>query len=155
MRRAEGESEQLALSDAATTLFDECRMVLPGVQATFGFQLIAVFQQKFGEQLDKPFQYLHFAALMLVAISAALIMTPAAYHRIQGARRVSERFIRISSRLLLIALAPLAAGLSLDIFLLGKLVLDRELLAAILAAAVFGVMVFMWYGFPRVAGHSE
>lgn len=130
-------------------------MVLPGVQAIFGFQLMVVFQQKFGEELDKPYQLLHLAALVLVAIAAAVIMAPAAYHRMQGARHVTERFIRISSRLLLFALAPLALGLSLDVFLLGKLVLDRDAIAATLALFVFGVMVFMWYVFPRAARHDS
>lgn len=155
MNRGEGEREELKLSDAASTLVEECRMVLPGVQAIFGFQLMVVFQQKFGEEFDKPYQYLHLAALVLVAISAAVIMAPAAYHRIRGAREVSDRFIRISSRLLLIALAPLAIGLSLDVFLLGKLVLDNHALAAVLALVVFGVMVFMWYLFPHVADRGR
>lgn len=151
MKESHGDRETLKLSDAATTLVDECRMVLPGVQAIFGFQLMVVFQQKFGEELDKPFQYLHLAALLLVAISAAIIMAPAAYHRIHGAREVTDRFIRISSRLLLVALGPLAVGLSLDVFLLGKLVIGQQALAILLAAAVFGVMIFMWYLFPHVA----
>jgi Protein of unknown function (DUF2889). len=154
MNTPRGESEQLKLSQAATTLVDECRMVLPGVQAIFGFQLMVVFQQKFGEQLDKPYQCLHLAALVLVAIAAAVIMAPAAYHRMQGARHVTERFIRVSSRLLLIALGPLALGLSLDVFLLGKLVLGNDGIAVVLAGFVFAVMVFMWYVFPRAARHA-
>lgn len=35
--------EELPLSQAAQHLLEECRMVLPGIQALFGFQLIAVF----------------------------------------------------------------------------------------------------------------
>ena len=151
MNASRGERQELKLSEAAQTLIEECRMVLPGVQATFGFQLMVVFQQKFGEELDKPYQLLHLAALMLVAISAALIMAPAAYHRIHGPREVSDHFIRLSSRLLLYALGPLALGLSLDVFLLGKLVLGRDAIAAALGAFVFGVMVFMWYAFPHAA----
>jgi hypothetical protein len=151
MSRGQDERAELTLADAASTLLDECRMVLPGVQAIFGFQLMVVFQQTFGEKLDKSDQCLHLAALVLVAIAAAVIMTPAAYHRIHGPREVSDHFIRLSSRLLLFALAALAAGLALDVFILGKLVLERELLAAALAAGVFGVTVFMWYLFPRAA----
>ena len=41
------EHERVKLSQAASYLLDECRMVLPGVQAIFGFQLIAVFNQRF------------------------------------------------------------------------------------------------------------
>jgi hypothetical protein len=145
------ERERLRLSQAASTLVDECRMVLPGVQAIFGFQLMVVFQQRFAGEFARGEQYLHLAALVLVAISAALIMAPAAYHRIHGAREVSETFIRISSRLLLLALAPLAVGLSLDIFLLGKLIAGSQGVAGAIALGVFAIMVFMWYLFPRVA----
>lgn len=155
MNEHHGESEKLKLSDAASTLVDECRMVLPGVQAIFGFQLMVVFQQKFGEEFDKPHQYLHLAAMVLVSIAAAVIMAPAAYHRIHGAREVNDRFIRISSRLLLFALAPLAVGLSLDVFLLGKLVMDNQGIAAVLGLAVFSVMIFMWYLFPHVADRGR
>jgi hypothetical protein len=130
-------------------------MVLPGVQTIFGFQLIAVFQQRFKEDLDRPEQWLHLGALTLVALAAATIMAPAAYHRIHGAREVTSTFIRVSSRLLLFALAPLALGLSLDIFLLGKLVLGQSYVPAFLAAAVFLFMAYMWYLLPRTNGRRR
>jgi hypothetical protein len=44
--------EHLPLSKAAQLLLEECRMVLPGIQALFGFQLIAVFNARFAERLD-------------------------------------------------------------------------------------------------------
>jgi hypothetical protein len=46
----EVESEELPLSKAAEYVLDECRMVLPGIQALFGFQLIAVFSPGFREE---------------------------------------------------------------------------------------------------------
>src|SRR4051812_21641792 len=72
-----GEKEPVKLDSAASHLLEECRMVLPGVQALFGFQLIAVFNQGFDEKLSSGQQQLHFAALFLVAVSTALLMTPA------------------------------------------------------------------------------
>jgi len=39
--------EDLPLSKAAQLLLEECRMVLPGIQALFGFQLIVVFNSRF------------------------------------------------------------------------------------------------------------
>jgi hypothetical protein len=59
---------------------EEARMVLPGMQALFGFQLIAVFNNRFG-QLSFADQVVHFCAVLLVAVAIGLIMTPAAYHR--------------------------------------------------------------------------
>lgn len=39
--------ETLPLPTAAEYLLDECRMVLPGIQALFGFQLISFFSPGF------------------------------------------------------------------------------------------------------------
>jgi len=52
VRRRE-ERQELKLSEAAQTLLDECRMVLPGIQALFGFQLIAVFNDRFKHDLSQ------------------------------------------------------------------------------------------------------
>jgi len=41
--------EKLPLSQAVSHLLEECRMVLPGLQALFGFQLVAVFNTAFGD----------------------------------------------------------------------------------------------------------
>jgi hypothetical protein len=49
-RLMEHSVEKLSLEDALTHLLEECRMVLPGVQALFGFQLIAVFNRSFFER---------------------------------------------------------------------------------------------------------
>ena len=43
--------QQESRSDTVTHLLEECRMVLPGIQALFGFQLIAVFNAAFWEKL--------------------------------------------------------------------------------------------------------
>jgi hypothetical protein len=44
--------EKVSLDSAATHILEECRMVLPGIQALFGFQLIAVFNEGFAEKLS-------------------------------------------------------------------------------------------------------
>jgi hypothetical protein len=59
-------------------------MVLPGIQALFGFQLIAVFNTGVAEKLSQGEQELHLLAIALVAVSVALVMTPAAYQRLTG-----------------------------------------------------------------------
>ena len=67
---AEKECQELDLAQAATTLVDECRMVLPGIQAIFGFQLIAAFNERFAKELGPGEQLLHLAAMCLVALAA-------------------------------------------------------------------------------------
>ena len=44
--------EQLSLDSAVRHILEECRMVLPGIQALFGFQLIAVFNEGFAQKLS-------------------------------------------------------------------------------------------------------
>jgi hypothetical protein len=142
------ERERLALSQAVAYLIDESRMVLPGIQALFGFQLIAVFSDRF--QSLNPFeQQLHFLSIALVVIATGLIMTPAAYHRHQEAREVTHSFIVGSTRLLLIGMAPLAFALALDVYLIGQLILSPSQ-ARSWALAVLCLLVFLWFVFPRM-----
>jgi hypothetical protein len=139
--------ETLSLSQAAEYLLEECRMVLPGIQALFGFQLMVVFQQAFAEKLAPAEQRLHLAAIALVAAAVALVMTPAAYHRAAGAREVTESFIRISTRLLIASMVPLALGLSLEFYLIARVLLGGA--AAPLAIALLVFVAGLWFVLPR------
>jgi len=142
------ERQRLDLAEAAQTLLDECRMVLPGVQALFGFQLIAVFNTRFADELSSGEQELHLLAIALVALSAALIMTPAAVHRHRGPREVTTTFLAVSTRLLLAGMIPLAIALSLDFFLIARLIVG-EPPALPLAMGLFAILGFLWLVFPR------
>jgi len=144
-----GRKEEIKLDSAAGHLLEECRMVLPGIQALFGFQLIAVFNDGFGEKLSSGQQQLHFLALILVALSAALVMAPAAVHRQAQQRAVSERFIWLSSWLLLVSMFPLAIGLSLDVYLIGRIVFEAEAASVAFAAVLFVVLMVLWLALPR------
>jgi hypothetical protein len=75
---------------------EEARIVLPGIQALFGFQLIAVFNQRFKE-LTEDERLIHFSATLLVTIAIALIMTPAAYHRLAEQSTISKFFVWLTS----------------------------------------------------------
>ena len=151
-RQAE-EREDVKLSQAASYLIEECRMVLPGVQALFGFQLIAVFNARF-EDLAEHAKWMHFGSLTLVAIAVALIMTPAAYHRITGIRHVTTRYLAISSRFLLASMLVLAIGLAMDYYVVGWLAFESPV-PAFAAAALFALLTACWFVFPyrrRAAG---
>ena len=100
MARYQDEQEELPLSRAAQYLLEECRMVLPGMQALFGFQLIVVFSPGFAEKLNQTEHLIHFFAIMLVTVAIALIMTPAALHRAVGSRLVTARLLALSATLL-------------------------------------------------------
>jgi hypothetical protein len=143
--------EKLPLSKAAEFLLDECRMVLPGIQALFGFQLIVVFNEGFSEKLGPGEQRLHLLATALVAIAVALIMAPAALHRQTGAQHVSEAFVRSSTLLLLCSMLPLALGVCLDFYLIARVILESAWSGA-LAVALLAVFVGLWFALPRIYG---
>jgi hypothetical protein len=143
-----GKKERVSLDSAASHLLEECRMVLPGIQALFGFQLIAVFNDSFGKKLSGGEQLLHFVAIILVVLAVALVMAPAAIHRLTQQREVSERFIWLSSQLLFVGMLPLAVALSLDIYLIGRVILEASGLSAAIAALVLAVVLVFWIALP-------
>src|ERR671928_632416 len=118
--------ERLPLPEAVTHLLEECRMVLPGLQALLGFQFIAIFNAGFGEKLTSTEQRLHLLALGLVALAGALVMAPASYHRQTGPREVSAHFLTLASRLLLGAMVLLVLGIGIDCSVIAHVILSNH-----------------------------
>lgn len=129
---------------------EEARMVVPGLQALFGFQLIAVFNTRF-ESLADTDQLLHLLATVLTALSIALIMAPAAYHRIVEPQAGSEFFIRLTSGFVAAAMVPLALSLGLDIYIVAFLVTRNAMAGVMIAAAVLVAFATLWFAYPLAA----
>ena len=149
------ESHPASLEQETRTVIEEARMVLPGIQSVFGFQLIAVFNNGF-TKLQPSERSLHLIALILVTIAIALIMTPAAYHRIAEKGIVSRRFARLGSFLLACAMLPLMLGLSTDVFLVARLILNDFTGSIVLTSMVVLLFSTLWFLFPwiaRAGGH--
>ena len=138
------------LEEEATHATDEARMVLPGVQAILGFQLVAVFNQRF-ETLPQPQQFLHLGAFLLVAMAMGLLMTPAAYHRHAERGQVSRRFVSLASRLLSLAMLPLLIGLAIDTYVITDLVTNNLMLSAGIGGSVLIVLALLWFFLPFAA----
>jgi hypothetical protein len=144
-----GETQEIKLEAAASHIIEECRMVLPGIQALFGFQLIAVFNQGFGEKLSHAHQVVHLVALVLTVLATVLVMTPAALQRHAEPREVSERFVWLASNLLLAAMYPLAIAVALDVYVVAGIVIESDALAAALAGVLFVAFLVFWTFVPR------
>jgi hypothetical protein len=140
----------LPLDKAVEYLLEECRIVLPGIQVLFGFQLATVFTERFAQALGAGEQRLHLLATGLVAIAIALIMTPAAYHRQTEPQHASQDFIRVSTRLLLASMPPLAVAICLDFYLVARIILGDGIVAW-LAGGVFAMFALLWFGLPCLA----
>jgi hypothetical protein len=141
--------ESLGLDDAVRYALDEARMILPGIQALFGFQLVAVFNERFAEIFEPPGQVLHLAALVLVALSCALAMTPAAFHRQNGHGKVSRELLDLSSAFIGAAMLPLMAAISIDVGLVGYVVTQSPAVSTALGVACALVFAALWIVFPR------
>ena len=146
------QEQQVELKDAVRYALDEARMVLPGIQALFGFQLVAVFNERFAEVFNAWGQWLHLAALVLVALSCALAMTPAAFHRQNDHGKVSRQLLDISSRFIGAAMLPLMAAISIDVGLVAYVVSESAPASTAMGAACAIVFTGLWIVFPRWRG---
>ena len=126
---------------------EEARMVLPGMQALFGFQLIAVFNERFKELTENE-RFIHFSATVLVTIAIALIMTPAAYHRLAEQTTISKFFVWLTSWLIAAAMVPLMLGLTLEVYLLGLLVIGDPKTSLAISTTLLAVFSMLWFVFP-------
>ena len=147
---SEEKRETIPLSEAVTHLLEECRMVLPGVKALFGFQLIAVFNSRFAESLTANEQVLHLVAIGLVAIAVGLLMAPAAFHRQLGPKEATAGFITIASRFLLLSMPPLMLAICSDFYLIGRLILQSRILSFVLSLVLLALFSTLWFLLPRL-----
>ncbi|MES2260857.1 MAG: DUF6328 family protein [Pseudomonadota bacterium] len=139
--------EQETLKEQMDRVIEEARMLLPGIQALFGFQTIAAFNDRFS-RLPDFVQDCHLAALAMVVTAIALVMMPAAYHRLAEPFQVSRRAINLSSRCICYAMAPLAGALSLDVFVVLHMVTGRPQLSGIGGLAAFLLLISLWFAYP-------
>jgi len=154
LMREEGNEKDLierqGMDKATRNVLEECRMVLPGIQALFGFQLIAVFNKPFFEILSPAGQIAHLVALGMSAIAIALVMSPAAYHRQVHPQAVSHRHLRFSSLMLGIGMVPLTFAIGIDFYLIVHAVVHNAAIAGVATAVVGSFFGILWFLFPRV-----
>ena len=147
----DGEQEKtVKLDDAVSYALDEARMILPGIQALFGFQLVAIFNERFADIFDETGQLMHLGALVLVALACALAMTPAAIHRQTQRGKVSRRLVDVSSLFIGAAMIPLLAAISIDVGLVAYAVTESARVAASTGATCAAVFIGLWVVLPQV-----
>jgi hypothetical protein len=144
--------QELPLPKAMDNLIEECRMLLPGIQALFGFQLIAVFNSTFAEKLSSLEQQFHLLAIGLVGVAIALILTPAAYHRQMEHMSITRRFIDVSTRLMLWSMAALALSICLELYLVSHVILRDSLVSLLITLGLLALFIFLWIVLPRSEG---
>jgi hypothetical protein len=145
-----GPIEREPLSESVSHTVEEARMLIPGVTAFLGFQLVAVFNNAFSQKLSHDEQMLHVAAMFLTLVALLMLLTPAAYHRQAESGWVSQGFVNLSSRLITGATPLFALGMTIDFYLLTRAVSEDTSVAVALALAILAVTVVLWYAIPHV-----
>jgi Family of unknown function (DUF6328) len=143
-----------SLEEEVRIALDEARMVLPGIQALFGFQLVAVFCQPFAHLSDWD-RFLHLGALGLVVVSIALIMTPAAYHRIAERGPVSRHFLNLTSRFMTMAMLPLMLAILVEVFVVSKQITGEPGIGVAIGGVVLVLYAGLWFVFPWLHARSR
>lgn len=141
------ERERESLKDEMRNLIEEARMVIPGIQALFGFQTMAVFNNRFAELPDIG-RDLYLGALALLVLAMALMMAPAAYHRLAERGQISRQMIDLGSNLLTVALVPLIFAFALDVTVVVLAALDDGKAGIAAGAATVLVLAGAWFAFP-------
>jgi hypothetical protein len=127
-------------------LLQELRVALPGVQVLFAFLLAVPFQQNFTEitQFQKK---VYFATLLLTAISAILLISPSAYHRLTFRMQQKDHLVFLANRFAIAGLGFLALAMTGAIMLITD-VLFGGIATAVTSAAALAMFAFLWYALP-------
>ena len=134
----------------ANLLEQEARMILPGIQTLFGFQLVTAFNDHFIDRLTHNQQVWHVIAMGLTIFAMGLAIAPAAYNRERAMNTVSARFVKVSNFWLRWTLMPLAFAVSIDFGLINIIVFESQTIAVTLASVVFVFLNLLWYGYPGI-----
>jgi hypothetical protein len=122
------------------------RVMLPGVQALLGFQSIVILTESF-DALPETSVLVHLGALAAIAISAVLLIAPAAHHPIVFGGEDAEEFRPIASAYLLAATVFLAIGMAADCYVIVAKVLDSTT-SGLVAAVVTAAVCLLWHIWP-------
>lgn len=131
------------LKDKVENALNEARMLVLGAQVLLGFQFRSVFEPGF-DSLPLPSQLLKLVGLGLMLVAVALIISPAAYHRLVEQGEETHEIHRYTSKLMAWALLPFSLGLGIDFYVAVQKVIGWR---AGVAAGLFGTLLSasFWY----------
>ena len=128
-------------------MLTESRLLLPGAQALFGFQLTVLLTAQF-DKLAESSKLAHAFALCSIALTIILLMAPAALHRITFSGQNTERFHRMGSAFVIAAAVPLAFGISADIYVAIAKALGSAPIGIAVACALAALLAVLWFVQP-------
>jgi hypothetical protein len=138
------EDKQQSLEARIVQALTELRVILPGAQALFGFQVSAVLTDRF-LTLSATSAYVHLVSMGLVVVAIILLIAPATYHRIAASGNAEEAVLRYTVTMMLPAEGLIALGLVGDAYVTVRMITDSFLLAIMLGLiAAFGFFSLLY-----------
>jgi hypothetical protein len=136
------------LAKLVKTALDDIRMLVIGAQILLGFELSGVFRDGF-QTLPQHARYLDAAALLLMVLTIALLVTPQSYHQIVDIGGDTGEFHQLISRVAPGALLPFACSLRIALFIAGEHIFGFAL--GLAAGCIFTTLtVGCWYAFQYI-----
>jgi len=141
-----GETHKERINRELIELLNEIRVALPGVQFLFAFLLIVPFQQTAAKITD--FQRdVYFVALVSAAVATALLIAPAAQHRVLFRQKEKEQLLNRSSRSVFAGTLVLAVAVVAALLLVVDVLFSRPLAWAT-AGGVGALLLWWWVAVP-------
>jgi hypothetical protein len=140
------ETEEERLDRNLNELLQELRVAIPGVQVLFAFLLTVPFQQNF-TKINNFQRDVYFTTLICTAISAILLMSPTAYHRLTFRYQQKRRLVFYSNRFAIVGLTFLALAMTGAILLVTDVLFSTTTSVVVTALAVIAFALF-WYALP-------
>jgi hypothetical protein len=138
----DGETRRERIDRELIELLNELRVALPGVQFLFAFLLIVPFQQK-SDQVTDFQRGVYYVALAAAALATALLIAPAAQHRILFRQHDKEALLQRSNRSSIAGL--LALGLAICAALLLVVDVLFSLVLAWVTAGLLALLLAWWW----------
>jgi Family of unknown function (DUF6328) len=143
---ARGETPMQRADRAYGEILQEVRVAQTGVQILFAFLLALAFQARFAD-ITSFQRGVYAVTLMLCAAATALLIAPAAFHRVIYRRRLKQHLVRVANRLALAGLVLLLLSMVSAVLLIMDVVLGLAP-AVTLAAGVLAWFTMWWFVLP-------
>ena len=132
------ESEEERLNRNFDDLLQELRVSQNGTQILFAFLLTVPFSNGFDKVSD--FQRgVYFTALLLAGLSAAMLIAPAAMHRILFRHGLKKELVQMATRVTLGGQVVLIAAVAVSVFLIGDYLYNH------VVGAIFGLAMGVYW----------
>jgi Family of unknown function (DUF6328) len=147
-----GESRHERINRELIELLNELRVALPGVQFLFAFLLVVPFQQRVAQ--TTPFQKdVYFVTLVAAVVATALLIAPAAQHRVLFRQHDKEKLLRRSSRSAFAGIVVLAIAISSAVLLVVDVLFSAT--QAWVTSIVFLALMLWWWVLTPLAQRAR